>query len=110
MLLPSIMPHTEVVNAWIKAPRTNARSARSTTRLRPRDEARRPERGEMRSAKREVQDVMRDLSRVVRGRPRELCRLIRVEDITPVSSDLYMLAYQLQSFWIKPCESRMQGI
>lgn len=82
-----------VVNAWMSAPRTNARSARRTTRLRPREEARTPERGEMMRAKREVHDVIRDLSRVVRGRPREVWRLIKVEDITPVSSGSYIVSY-----------------
>jgi hypothetical protein len=80
------MPATEVVNAWIKAPSTKDRSARRTTRLRPNVEARIPEMGETRSAKRDVLDVMRDLSRVVRGCPRELWMDTRVADMTPVSS------------------------
>lgn len=54
--------------------------------MRPREEARIPERGETRSAKSEVHDVIRDLSRVVRGCPRELWMDTRVADITPVSS------------------------
>lgn len=83
---PTIMPGTEEVTACMTAPRMNAASARSTTRLRPRASARMPDMGEMSSAKRAVADVMRDLSRVVKGCPRELLIETRVAEITPVSS------------------------
>lgn len=54
-------------------------------RLRPRESARRPEMGEARSAKKEVELVIRDLSRVVRGWwEREEFMDMRVEEITPV--------------------------
>lgn len=66
----------------------NARSASMTTHLRPNLSASRPESGEMRRAKRAVEDVMRDLSRTVRGCPSEEPIETRVADITPVSSTL----------------------
>lgn len=49
----------------MRAPRTKEISARRTTRLRPRESARIPEMGEMRSANREVHEVISDLSMVV---------------------------------------------
>jgi len=60
----------------------------STTRFRPNLSAKIPERGEMKRAKREVQDVIRDLSRVVSGAPSEELIETKVADITPVSSTL----------------------
>lgn len=60
----------------------------STTRLRPNLSAKTPERGEMKRAKREVQDVIKDLSRVVSGAPSEELIETKVADITPVSSTL----------------------
>lgn len=61
-------------------------SASRTTRFRPSVSARMPEMGEMRRAKRAVEDVIRDLSRVERGWPREDFIETRVADMTPVSS------------------------
>jgi hypothetical protein len=66
-------------------------SARRMMRLRPRRSARREEKGETRRARREVEEVMIDFSRGVRGRglvggEREVPRVTRVEEITPVSS------------------------
>jgi hypothetical protein len=84
-LLPTIMPHTVVENACIRAPATKRISAVSMTLRRPRASARIPVSGEARSAKKEVDDVIRDLSRVVSGRwDREVFIEINVEDITPV--------------------------
>jgi hypothetical protein len=49
------------------------------------------EKGERRSAKREVDEVMMDLSSAVRGRDeREVPRETRVEEITPVSSGFFV--------------------
>jgi hypothetical protein len=84
-LLPTIIPHTVVENAWIRAPATNRKSAIRMMLRRPSASASTPVRGDAKSAKNEVDDVIRDLSRVVRGLlERDVLIEIKVEEITPV--------------------------
>ena len=85
MLRPTIIPHTDDVYAWTRAPSTKSTSAAKMTGLRPRASARSPVSGEARRAKKEVHDVMRLLSSVVRGREERSEPIeTRVEDMTPV--------------------------
>jgi hypothetical protein len=68
-------------------------SATRMTLLRPSLSARRPLAGDINKAKSDVQAVMRDLSTVDRGRfEREVPMEMRVAEITPVSSELIVLA------------------
>ena len=85
---PAIMAGTEKEAACKSAPKVKAESARMMTFLRPRLSARTPETGEIRRAKRAVAEVMRDLSRVVKGWPKELLIETRVDEMTPVSSEV----------------------
>lgn len=85
MLLPTIMPHTLVAQAWPSEPTKNSTSATRMTRLRPHASASTPVTGLATSANRLVADVMSDLSSVVSERPdRSVPMLTRVLDITPV--------------------------
>jgi hypothetical protein len=84
---PTIISHTDGANACNTAPTMNRMSAMRITRLRPSESASRPLRGEMSSAKSEVEAAMRDLSSVVSGREeREVLIETSVADMTPVSS------------------------
>ena len=84
---PATMAATELLHACTAAPTAKSTSARRMTRLRPSRSARTEEKGEMRSARSEVEEVMMDLSRAVRGRAeRDVPSETRVEEITPVSS------------------------
>jgi hypothetical protein len=86
---PRTMAGTVPLADWIRAPRANSASAHRMTRRRPREgwSASSEEKGEMRRARREVEEVMMDLSSAVRGREEsEVPRETRVPEITPVSS------------------------
>lgn len=48
------------------------------------ESARMPEIGEVRRAKKEVEEVIRDWSATVVGRPRDVSNAMRVEEIIPV--------------------------
>lgn len=59
---------------------------------RPQRSARREEKGDMSRARREVEEVMMDLVSGVSGvGEREVCREMRVAEITPVSSGFFFL-------------------
>lgn len=78
---------TVVLMAWKTAPTMKRRSAHRMTRLRPSVSARTEENGEIRRAKRAVEDVMMDLSVESRSRPERPSPMdTRVAEMTPVSS------------------------
>lgn len=85
MLLPTIMPHTALVTACMKAPSVKSTSATRMTFLRPNLSARIPASGLAIKANRLVQDVTRLLSNVVRGRLERSEPIdTKVAEMTPV--------------------------
>ena len=95
MLLPAIIPHTELVIACHRAPKMKSRSATKITLFLPYLSAIHPASGLATRANRLVHDVIRLLSSVPSGRCERSIRIeTRVEEMTPVLQVVSGVSYR----------------